>query len=96
MGSSIRRIRGCCAKARRDEYALALSAGQGVERPVCELLGFGESHGFPHDTVVFPTLDLEASQMRIAAHEHQLYGREAVGVRGDLGNEREGRGNVLG
>ena len=53
-------MRGCCAQGTGDEHALPFSAGQGVERPIGKLFGLGQPHGFPGDTVVFPTLYLES------------------------------------
>ena len=77
-----------------EEDALALAAGECFERPGCELAGLGQLHRIAGDPVVRPTLDLEAPQPGVAAHEDQLEGGEALRIGRDLGDQGQQLGDL--
>ena len=56
----------------RYEHSLALSSGQGVQRPVGESLGVGLTHRVAGYAVVLAALYLEAPEVRVPAHQHEL------------------------
>ena len=79
-----------------NEHPLTFAPGQGVERSVGELLRLREPHGVPGDAGVFPALDLEAAEVGIAAHEHELDDVEAMRIGRNLRDERNACGDLRG
>ena len=78
-----------------DDDSLAFASGEGVEGAVRELLGLRLAHGIAGDSLVTLALDLEASEVRVPAHEDELHRRESVGVGDDLRHDGEPRGDFL-
>ena len=60
------------------------------------MINLHQLHGLLGYAIVLFTLDLEAPQVWVPAHEHELDDRKSVSVGRNLGNERKIGGNIFG
>ena len=73
----------------RDDDALLLAAAERVDEPVGQMERMGRAQGALGQRPVAVGLDLEAAQVRAAAHEHDLARREWKLQRSRLGHVRD-------